>query len=118
MIVKVSAHGGRRGRPISPGGAKLMPLNMRTTKSIRAKIEAAAAENGQNIAQTVERIIESHFAHETEVETAFGDMETYRLMLSFANIAQMLTRGADKPWYEDAALIRQAFSIWLGIDMD
>ena len=91
----------RVGRTLSPGGAKLSPLNMRTTKEIRAKLEGAAAESGRSLSQQVERIIEGHFTHEAENASAFGDEQTYRLMLVFANVGHMLAMGANKPWYGD-----------------
>ena len=103
------------GRPTSPGGAKLAPLSMRTTKEIRAKLDDAAAQSGRSLAQEVERIIEGHFADEDKNAAAFGDEQTYRLMLLFANVAQMVQFGANKPWYEDKAATQQAANIWLGV---
>ena len=104
----------RRGRPPT-GRARTVALSLRTTEEIRNALVEAAETSGRNLTQETEHIIKSYFAHEAEVETAFGDIPTYRLMLLFANVAQMVQLGANKPWYEDKATAQQTANIWLGL---
>lgn len=44
-----------------PRDGKRYPLNMRTTKEIRERLEAAAAASGRSMAQEVERRLENSF---------------------------------------------------------
>lgn len=82
------------------GGGKRHPLNMRTTKETREKLESAAAANGRSLAQEVEVRLERSFAE----DEGFGGPEmrqlAYLMTASFAVAGQ---RGAaDKPdWITD-----------------
>jgi hypothetical protein len=49
----------RRSRRVLPG--KRYPLNMRTTKELRDKIEAAATASGRSLVQEVEARLEESF---------------------------------------------------------
>jgi hypothetical protein len=51
------------------GTAKRYPLNMRTTKEIRERLEGAAAKSGRSLAQEVEYRLERSFAKEDEART-------------------------------------------------
>jgi Arc-like DNA binding domain len=52
----------RRSKRVLPG--KRYPLNMRTTKELRDKIEAAATASGRSLVQEVEARLETSFRHE------------------------------------------------------
>jgi TraY domain len=60
------------------GGGKRYPLNMRTTRETRERLEAAAAANGRSLAQEVEVRLERSFAE----EQGFGGPA----MLAMANL--------------------------------
>lgn len=60
------------------GGGKRYPLNMRTTKETRERLEAAAAANGRSLAQEVETRLEQSFADQER----FGGPE----MLDIVNV--------------------------------
>ena len=47
--------------PLPPGEGKRMPLNMRTTREVRAKLELAAADSGRSLVQEVEHRLEQSF---------------------------------------------------------
>jgi hypothetical protein len=46
------------------GQGKRFPLNMRTTKEIREKLERAAAQSGRSLVQEVEHRLQKSFDHE------------------------------------------------------
>jgi hypothetical protein len=69
------------------GGGKRHPLNMRTTKETRERLEAAASANGRSLAQEVEVRLERSFAE----ESSFGGPEMQRL--AFLMIAAFATAG-------------------------
>jgi len=46
------------------GQGKRYPLNMRTTKEIREKLERAAAQSGRSLVQEVEHRLQKSFDHE------------------------------------------------------
>ena len=54
----------RRSKGVLPG--KRYPLNMRTTKELRDKIEAAARQSGLSLVQEVERRLERSFQREDQ----------------------------------------------------
>lgn len=82
------------------GGGKRYPLNMRTTKETRERLEAAASANGRSLAQEVEVRLERSFAE----EHGFGgpDMRrlAYLMATAFATAGQL--RAGSKPdWISD-----------------
>jgi predicted HicB family RNase H-like nuclease len=67
----MGAQGTKRGRkPLPEGEGKRAPLSMRTTQSLRVKLELAAAQSGRSLAQEVEHRLEQSFIHD-----ALGDLE-------------------------------------------
>lgn len=57
------------GRPRKPDGdVKRIPLGMRTTPEVRARLDAAARASGRSLAQEVEFIIERHFDREAMLD--------------------------------------------------
>jgi Arc-like DNA binding domain len=82
------------------GGGKRHPLNMRTTKEIRDRLEAAAVANGRSLAQEVEARLERSFAE----ESGFGGPEmrrvAYLMAAAFATAGTLSASG--KPgWVRD-----------------
>ena len=51
---------------------KVVPLNMRTTPEIRARLERAASESGRSLVKEVEKRIERSFEIEDGVYRDFG----------------------------------------------
>ena len=49
---------------LPPGEGKRVPLNMRTTRGLREKLEKAAAESGRSLAQEVENQLERSLLHD------------------------------------------------------
>src|SRR6187431_2169794 len=52
---------------------KRYPLNMRTTKSLRMRLERAAAKSGRSLAQEVERRLERSLDLDQHLVVAHGD---------------------------------------------
>jgi hypothetical protein len=86
------------------GGGKRHPLNMRTTRETRDRLEAAAAANGRSLAQEVEARLERSFAE----EAGFGGPEmrnvAYLMASAFALNGQHSAAGkpnwiAEKEFY-------------------
>jgi hypothetical protein len=89
-MAKKSEKPKRRGRPaLDPSEGKRHPLNMRTTKELRAKLEAAAKESGRSMAQEVEARLEASFAEE-RYQDLFGGPANYRLATIFGSIASSI----------------------------
>jgi hypothetical protein len=53
---------------------KRYPLNMRTTKSLRTKLDAAAKKSGRSLAQEVERRLERSLDFDSHLVMARGDI--------------------------------------------
>lgn len=87
------------------GDAKRHPLNMRTTKAVRDKLEAAAGANGRSLAQEVEARLERSF----QEEAGFGGPEMRRLVFlmaaAFATAARARSGGKDT-WLDDPICYR------------
>lgn len=78
------------------GDGKRHPLNMRTTKETREKLESAAAANGRSLAQEVEARLEASFAE----ERGFGGPEMRQLAYLMTSAFQVASQrdATDKNW--------------------
>lgn len=68
-----------RRSPTTRGGGKRHPLNMRTTKEMRKRLEKAAAESGRSLVQEVEHRLEASFRDEALFELA-SDVSTQKII--------------------------------------
>jgi hypothetical protein len=82
-------------------GGKRYPLNMRTTKETRDRLEAAAVASGRSLVQEVEARLEASFHR----EAVFGGPRLTRyayLMASvFALSGQRSSGAADESWLDN-----------------
>ena len=94
---------------------KRYPLNMRTTKETRERLENAAALSGRSLVQEVERRLENYFERDQEIQETFGSRRNYRLMQMIATIITRLEvngrAGAD--WLDDPDLFDRARAVVL-----
>lgn len=89
----------KRGRPALPEGkAKRYPLNMRTTKEMKEKLESACRASGRSIAQEVELRMEESFKTE---ESLFGSRETYSVMRMLAGAIGIVEARTGQSWTTD-----------------
>jgi hypothetical protein len=85
----------KRGRPRLPvDKVKRVPLNMRTTPDVRAKIEAAAKRSGRSLAHQVEHMIEDALHEE------FGGEEFFNVAKVLAFAVQEGELISRRHWYE------------------
>ena len=102
----------RRGRPpLAPGIAKRHPLNMRTSKDLRDRLEASASASGRSLAQEVEFRIYDSFQHERDIDEIFGGRAIYSLMEMFAEALKIVESETRKSWRRD----RETYKVVLGI---
>jgi hypothetical protein len=78
------------------GGGKRYPLNMRTTKETRDRLEAAAIASGRSLVQEVEARLEMSF----QQEAALGGPEMARL--AFRMAASFAVAAGDSGWTADS----------------
>jgi hypothetical protein len=108
----------KRGRPaLPPEEGKRFPLNTRTTKELKERIEAAASQSGRSVAQEVERRLEQSFDREElqakTIETNFGGRQMsamLRMMAAAADlIADQLGKGTAMADYETFIAVQRAW---------
>ena len=89
---------------LPPGKGKRVPLNMRTTRETRAKLEKSAAGSGRSLVQEVEYRLERSFAEEPQSEIA------YRLMRLLGTATSMVEQqtGKDATDYETYLAVQAA----------
>ena len=101
----------RKSVPAKDGG-KRYPLNMRTTKELRERLERAAAESGRSLAQEVENIVEWHFNYDMLFRNVVG-VEANRairpLMMFFGTIDAKASGWKHKPTI--ANVLRESVAI-------
>jgi hypothetical protein len=90
---------------------RLRSLNLKTTESLRLRLEEAAAKSGRAMTHEVEARLDQSFRD----ETLFGDAETFRLMLSMAQRLQNLAQSfGGEPWHKNASMTWDKVSEALG----
>ena len=78
---------------LPPGEGKRTPLNMRTTRELRERLEREAADSGRSLAQEVEVRLERSFRDEDALIKAFGGRKTYAVLRVMGSVAaQIQTR--------------------------
>jgi hypothetical protein len=90
------------------GGGKRYPLNMRTTKETRDRLEAAAIANGRSLAQEVEARVQQSF---NEAVALGGDgmrRVAFEMIAAFA-AAGRLRAGGRTDWLKDPSAYRAGF---------
>jgi len=86
----------------TPAAGKLSPLNMRTTKVIREKLEAAAKANGRSVAAEVEERLLDTFRNRDEF---FGSEWNYTFMRLLSIGIRAIERsvpGRERSWRNDS----------------
>ncbi len=104
----------KRGRPaLPPEQGKRYPLNMRTTKTLRDSLSAAAKQSGRSLAQEVEHRLErSMLSDETKFDD-FGGETPYRRCQFFTGIAKCVEATTGRSWAEDETTFAIAAHAWI-----
>ena len=90
---------------LPPGEGKRVPLNMRTTREVREKLEKAAADSGRSLTQQVEYQIEQFQRgddHEQAVLRMFGlDPDSFLAWRCLSDAISKIEQQTGKSWRED-----------------
>ena len=117
----------KRGRPPLPQGeGKRHPLNIRTTKEMRDRLEAAATASGRSLAQEVEFRLEASLSNEKKDELThqvlmdniyeqFGGRDIYSLMELLARAIRLVEYETKKSWLNDTETDDQVQVAWKAI---
>ena len=117
----------KRGRPPLPQGeGKRHPLNIRTTKEMRDRLEAAATASGRSLAQEVEFRLEASLSNEKKDELThqvlmdniyeqFGGSDIYSLMGLLARAIHYVEQETGKSWLNDNEANEQIQVAWKAI---
>jgi head-tail adaptor len=93
------------GRPRhSPGEVKRVPLNMRTTPSLRAELEEAAGKSGRSLAQEVESRLERTFSEDHLKERLLGPY--FQQLVNLGLMWSSVEQAHQKPFTEDEKTAR------------
>ena len=86
---------------LPPGKGKRTPLNMRTTRELRERLEREAADSGRSLAQEVEARLERSFANDVTFEQIFGDDRTQTLLRLVKLAKDMVEQETGKSAFDD-----------------
>ena len=104
---------------LPPGEGKRVPLNMRTTRKTREKLEKSAADSGRSLAQEVEARLERSFTGDGIIHHMLGfDLGSMMALRGLANAIEKIEREAGKSWHEDWTAreqVRAAFEAILDV---
>ena len=77
---------------------RLRSLNLKTTEDLRARLERAAADSGRALTHEVE----ARLARSFRDEELFVDVQTYELVMSFAQkLRDISPQFGNTPWHEN-----------------
>ena len=91
---------------------KRVPLNMRTTATLRAKMEKAANKSGRSLAQEVEARLEQSFSADDRAISVFGGQEKYQLFKMLSDAAEMIESRTGNSWLADGGAAKAAYFVW------
>ncbi len=97
---------------LPPGEGKRVPLNMRTTRELRERLEREAADSGRSLAQEVEARLERSFTSEEGRYLEFGDADTFEFCRLLVQIADMMTLAQGKRWKDDSSQFLYVTGAW------
>ena len=86
---------------LPPGEGKRVPLNMRTTRETRERLEKAAADSGRSLVQEVEARLERSFLVEDHLTFLAGDPKTAWFVREMLDTKRMIEAHLNKSvWNE------------------
>lgn len=99
----------KRGRPrLPPEEGKRHPINMRTTKEVREKLEAASRWSGRSLAQEVEYRIEQAFRDEAAESDYMGGPHNVALTRLIGTVVAALEASRGRKWTENNVVLADA----------
>ena len=98
---------------VQSGEGKRVPLNMRTTKVMRVRLEAAAAESGRSLAAEVEHRLEQSFASSDVIKLLTGGNQTLIAGVCSALNTRPIDDDKAEEWPKSAAYMAAIAAIVL-----
>lgn len=86
---------------LPPGGGKRVPLNMRTTREMRGKLEKSAGRSGRSLVQEVEYRVEQSFLDEEARDREWGGKKLHGLFRMMAGALEVIEQGREKTCADD-----------------
>jgi hypothetical protein len=97
------------------GKGKRVPLNMRTTQELRARVAKAAADSGRSLVQEVEARLEQSFLEEDAASRAFGGRDTAVFLRWLGAAAELTETLTGKEWLRDWGTFLAVRGAWNGL---
>jgi hypothetical protein len=91
---------------------KRVPLNMRTTETLRNKIENAASISGRSLVQEVEARLELSFATDERTAAEFGNSEKYQIYRMLSAAAETIEFREGNSWLKDKEVATKVSTAW------
>lgn len=91
-------------RKLPEGEGKRIPLNMRSTRELRDRLEAEAQKSGRSLAQEVEFRLQQSFRESDLVEVLVGGKRTKSALHIITSIFRMAKTPDGKTWEDDAGV--------------
>ena len=91
---------------------KRYPLNMRTTREMRERLEAEARASGRSLAQEVEFRLQRSIQKTDYQLEEFGGAVVFKLMKSLAGMASATSKIKGKEWLSDPIVFAWVFGQW------
>ncbi len=88
-----------------------MPLNMRTTRKLRERLEKEAADSGRSLAQEVERRLEWSFSDHDARLQGFGSEGRLKLLRALARAVDMVELTTGKDAFADPTAAESAYEL-------
>jgi hypothetical protein len=89
------------GKSSGRGEGKRHPLNMRTTKELREKIDRAAEQSGRSLVQEVEHRLERSFDEGDLLEKVFGGSDNVALFRVLSGVIAETEARTGKCWHSN-----------------
>ena len=83
------------------GEGKRVPLNMRTTREVRERLERRAADSGRSLVQEVERRLERSFLEEDYLALIYDDPNTAGFVRLFLDAKRLIESHLEKSVWGD-----------------
>ena len=95
---------------LPPGKGKRVPLNMRTTREVRERLEKNAADSGRSLTQEVEYHLARSLGRDEMMAETWGGSAAMQVWLTCASAAKTLSAKADADWLDDTQTFAQVKS--------
>ena len=96
---------------LPPGEGKQSPLNMRTTRELRERLEGAAADSGRSLTQEVEHRLKQSFSDHDARLQGFGSEGRLKFLRALARAVDMVELTTGKDAFTDPITAEGAYEL-------